>query len=350
MQNSFDIVIATRNRPEALKLSIPYLLNNQDRLPEKFIIVDASDDHEAVRKTLDGIKNNLHQVVEITLIKSAFASSSYQRNLGLDLVTADVVIFPDDDSMFFPHAVDAMMQVYDLDTNQEIAGVCAAESIKPPPDFPVGSVYKEKISDTIRKMIGRFRYKAEHILCPDPFYLFGRKMISRYIPLIFFGQNNVVQVEYMTGFRMSFRSEIIKKHKFSEVFCGYCLFEDTDASFSTYKSGMLVGARNALIYHHKFPTKRSSGFIMGLLPVLNRAYIVAKHAPNDKRLLVHLKIYCLYKFIQYLVGGLKSQYAKDRARGASFGLKNMERLLSATTQQEVDHEYTTILNKIAAHQ
>ncbi len=174
-------------------------------------------------------------------------------------------------------------------------------------------------------------------------------MMSLYTPLIFFSQNNVVQVEYMTGFRMSFRSEIIKKYKFSEVFCGYCLFEDTDASFSTYKNGMLVGARNALIYHHKFPTKRGSGFIMGLLPLLNRTYIVAKHAPNDKRLLFHLKIYCLYKFIQYLVGGLKSQYGKDRVRGAFFGLKSMTQLSRAKTQQEIDREYTAIINQIAAY-
>ncbi len=88
---------------------------------------------------------------------------------------------------------------------------------------------------------------------------------------------------------------------------------------------------------------------MGLLPLLNRTYIVAKHAPNDKRLLFHLKIYCLYKFIQYLVGGLKSQYGKDRVRGAFFGLKSMTQLSRAKTQQEIDREYTAIINQIAAY-
>ena len=48
---TYDVVIATRNRPEALRLSIPLILK-QGRPPTKLIIVDASDDHQLIRKTI----------------------------------------------------------------------------------------------------------------------------------------------------------------------------------------------------------------------------------------------------------------------------------------------------------
>ena len=44
----FDVVIATRNRAEALALSIPLILA-QSRQPERLIVIDSSDDHAPVK-------------------------------------------------------------------------------------------------------------------------------------------------------------------------------------------------------------------------------------------------------------------------------------------------------------
>jgi hypothetical protein len=41
------VVIATRNRPEALALTIPLILG-QSRQPEKLIVIDSSNDHGPV--------------------------------------------------------------------------------------------------------------------------------------------------------------------------------------------------------------------------------------------------------------------------------------------------------------
>ncbi|MGF6862350.1 hypothetical protein ABIE69_002936 [Rhodobacteraceae bacterium MBR-64] len=49
---TFDTVIATRNRPEALALSIPLILG-QSRQPEKLIVIDSSDDHHAVKSVVE---------------------------------------------------------------------------------------------------------------------------------------------------------------------------------------------------------------------------------------------------------------------------------------------------------
>jgi hypothetical protein len=50
----FDIVIVTRNRQRVLPISIPLMLS-QSRLPQKFIIIDSSDNHHEVRQVVENI-------------------------------------------------------------------------------------------------------------------------------------------------------------------------------------------------------------------------------------------------------------------------------------------------------
>ena len=67
---------------------------------------------------------------------------------------------------------------------------------------------------------------------------------------------NAVLVPWMTGFRMSFRTEVVRAVGFDEALKRYAVFEDVDASFRVLKTHVLVGARNAEIYHHKAPSRR----------------------------------------------------------------------------------------------
>ncbi len=76
----YAIVIATRNRPAALRLSIPRMLS-QSRPPSQLIVVDSSDDHAAsIEAVKDGVGNH---PVELN-IRHTVPSSSAQRNLGLN--------------------------------------------------------------------------------------------------------------------------------------------------------------------------------------------------------------------------------------------------------------------------
>lgn len=49
---AFDMVIVTRNRPEAFALSIP-LSFGQSRQPEKLIIIDSSDNHRVLKSVME---------------------------------------------------------------------------------------------------------------------------------------------------------------------------------------------------------------------------------------------------------------------------------------------------------
>ena len=89
---SYDCVIATRNRLNALRMSIPLILK-QDVAPGRLIVIDASDDHDSVRIEVRelgerlGFKNTI-------VAKSDASNSARQRNMGLQLVEAPVVDAP----------------------------------------------------------------------------------------------------------------------------------------------------------------------------------------------------------------------------------------------------------------
>ncbi len=95
----FDIVLATRNRQQVLQLSIPLMLA-QNRLPRRFIVVDASDDHSAVRRVVQDAFERTKTRAQLLILESPIAGSSYQRNIGLQYVESPVVIFPDDDVLW----------------------------------------------------------------------------------------------------------------------------------------------------------------------------------------------------------------------------------------------------------
>lgn len=341
MKTNYDVVIATRNRPDALVLSVPSILRDQRRLPKNLIIVDSSDSHFSVIETISQIEKDYN--FKITFVKSTRANSCYQRNLGLEQVTADVTIFPDDDSIFYPGAIDEILRIYEKDSDLLIAGVCPAEALRPPPTFPVQDAYQQKKSESFKKFIGAIRYKVERRLVPDPFRLIGQRFIHQSADIPWLKEENAIKVEFMTGFRMSFRTSVIKAIKFNQVFDAYCLSEDTDASFSAYKKGILIGARNAQVYHHKFPSRRGEGFHLGLWQVINHTYITVKHAQGDLFINKSLKNFFYYKLLLYALAWT-SPFGRERFKGALFAFKKIPFFMQAKTIQELDNMYINTIN------
>src|SRR5699024_3280194 len=81
----FDVVIATRNRPKALELSIPLILG-QSRQPERLIIIDSSDDHAVVARTVATATRDWSGNV---IVEQADPGLTRQRNRGLAHVEAE---------------------------------------------------------------------------------------------------------------------------------------------------------------------------------------------------------------------------------------------------------------------
>ena len=275
----FDVVIATRNRPEALALSIPLILA-QSRLPRKLIVIDSSDDHASIAKTVAAaVAKARGGWAGSVIVEHTGPGSAYQRNRGLAHVESEVVIFPDDDSLFHPGTSEAIMRAYELDSEGRIAGVCAADAREPPPGALAGAEYEMPSAAKRRAPAVRRRKRLGlDFKWVQPQLYFGNLLKARFEPLDWFEDENCVLVEEMWGYRMSFRTPVVRANPFDEVLKAYALHEDLDASFSAMRQGCLVGARNAQIYHHKFPTGRGDPFTLGMMRVLNLSYVVLKHA------------------------------------------------------------------------
>ena len=310
----YSIVIATRNRPAALRLSIPRMLT-QSRLPSQLIVVDSSDDHEAVVEVVKACTEG-HRI-DLVIVNSE-RGLTRQRNIGLKHVTKPVVFFPDDDSIWFPDTAEAQMVVYESDHEEKIAAVCAAESPIPPPDWQInaGPSYKMRSSHRIQQRFGAVRTRLETKFIPDPAKVLGRSFWPprNQIP-DWFDSQDVVFVEWMTGFRMSFRTNVARKIGFDENLSRYSLFEDIDASFGAWHLGWVVGVRKGKVYHYRSPENRDNGRRLGAGQLLNKAYVVAKHSANKHHSRRFLPRYALYKLFQYLIGA-SNQHGRQRLGGA----------------------------------
>jgi len=310
----------------------------ESRQPVNLIVVDSSDQHEPVKQLVQELTKGWPG--NVVILYESLPSSSRQRNIGLDYVTSDVVIFPDDDSLILPGAFLNMMNIYDLDTNYSVSGVCSAEALLP----PVGLIdskesYKLSLGDKIHKQVAKWRYSLERLLIPDPLLIHGKQLTAAHPLPAWLELENAVPVEYMTGFRMSFRTQVIKKYKFTEVFSGYCLAEDVGASFLALRDGLLIGARNAQIYHHKFPSRRANGYFMGLVLMINNAYVLSKSMEiNNQKVVFACYAKSLYKLFLYLFG-LRHSFGRARFRGAARGIWVMWKLFKVKGN-ELDSAYT----------
>jgi len=269
----------------------------------------------------------------VEVVKSA-PGLTLQRNLALTKVLHPVVFFPDDDSIWFPNVAALKMAVYEADTKNRISAVCGAESREPPPGFGEGEKiqYSMRKYDRIRQRTAHLRTKFERWLVPDPAGVLGREFISEGKPQEWWPALNVTAVGWMTGFRMSFRTQVAQAHQFDPAFTGYSLFEDIDASFSAWRLGAVVASLNARIFHYKSPERRDAGLKLGVAQILNKAYVIAKHAlPSSRAKKAASRFFC-YKRFQYKMAA-RDQFGKDRYDGAKRALNFVPDLLQRSPPQ-----------------
>lgn len=339
---SYCVVIVTRNRPEALALSLPLILE-QTRQPGQVIIVDSSEDGSQNQEIVAAAREKYN--LQVDYLPSA-AGMTLQRNVGLTRVRHPIVLFPDDDSLLEPGVMAEVMSIYERDKEQLIGGVCSAESLMVPSvlkDRAVAS-YKMTRMDTFRKKIGRFRYHLERNFIQDPFLLLGRRLFRRLHHPTWLAEHNAVPVEWMTGFRMSYRTELIRRLGFDETLGKYALFEDTDASMRVLKTKLLVGARNVGIYHYKSPERRDNGYRLGAVQTLNRAYVLAKTGEMDRGLRWRYRIFTFYKILQYCCA-IHNRFGRDRLAGSVKAQMSAEKLFRSS-HDHIERDYLSLREQL----
>lgn len=170
----------------------------------------------------------------------------------------------------------------------------------------------------------------------DPYIAIGHSLMAGWKKYEWMFEEDCVFVPWMTGYRMSFRAEVIKQIRFDETLKNYALHEDTDASFRAMRMGYLIGARNARIYHHRFPGKRADSYLMGVMQVMNRSYICEKAMSchnfsqrEESQTRKYLSLFLTLKIIQSAVR-ISSKSSRDQLRGMLVSIKHARRFRSAS--------------------
>ncbi len=347
MQTSFTTVIVTRNRPDALALALPLHLN-QSRHPDQLLIVDSSDDPSMNQQLVHELSaNSPFPIIHQTAPKGI----SVQRNIGLDQVKSEVVFMPDDDSLLHPQTLDRMMRIYDLDTEGRIGGVCGIETRTPPPGTLEvrPTVYRKRRSDKLKGLITPRINRFENRHFPDPMKHAARRLMAAQKYPAWMASERAVPVEWMTGFRMSFRTPALAAVRFNELLGRYSLFEDVDAGLGVLANGqLLVGAEDAPVYHHRSPENRSNGQTMGAIQILNRAYVTCRHGPADAERDRTIRRFSQFRQLQFRLLAQRNAYERDRSIGAAAAIRQLPRLL-ASAPSGLDSTYMDIRQQCLAN-
>jgi glycosyltransferase involved in cell wall biosynthesis len=267
--------IATRNRINALRMSIPLILR-QDVPPRRLIVVDASDDHGSIRTEVSEISERLG--FENTLVvKSDTANSARQRNIGLQFVQAPVVMFPDDDSMWHAGFASSVLNIYQADMRGQVGGVAGVGVLTPPPELGQPAYNRSRFR-TVKQAIQPYRNYIEQRSFPKPFDVIGASTWTDKVDVV--DDVNSKRVAHITGYRMSFRTGALRRVGFDETLgygAGYSYHEDMDVSLRLAREGYaLVSAESAKVCHLSFPGKRGDDYGYGFCAIANCVYVCKK--------------------------------------------------------------------------
>lgn len=324
---SYAVVVATRNRLEMLQACLPIFLN-QTRTPSRVVIVDRSDDHDKVREFCLSLTSDIPLVV----VYGAHANLPAQRNEGIDCVTdEDVIIFPDDDSLWHGDTAAKFMEVYEADVNCRYGAVSGVDIYSSPlVDKSIVPTPRTRITDNPYLM--RLRNSIEMRFAPQPFEVYGLEKVTELSPV---ARNDALEhplVSSIGGYRMSFRTDTARTLKFDELLgsrIGYATHEDKDMGLRVLRSGQLIAvAPEARVFHNTHPSRRAKGYAYGFFHVLNYAYVCRKIFPTDSRALAVTSRYLRYKVTLYATR-VNSAYNRDIFHGARDALRTLESILES---------------------
>ena len=242
-----SVIIATRNRADALeKISLPSLAK-QDFKDFEVIIWDASDDDKPKIVVENFIQSHPDMIVRY--FKAPRVGSASQRNDAVKVAREDIIFFIDDDSEVSPNG---LRGVFETLQNGKYQGC----------ELPIRKIGIQER----RAKINFYLYSIVSII----FFLNGGAT-KRHFKLSGYGthENEFLQKifkrykedpEWLMGCSMAYKRDVFKINSFDErlqKFGGYALGEDSMFSYSLYLSGCrFTYFYDAYIIHHHYESGR----------------------------------------------------------------------------------------------
>lgn len=265
---TFGTVICTYNRFELLEQCLASWCNSS-RLPDQFIVVDATPNADQYSSQIIQKFPQLFANADSHYIVTDKPGLTRQRNLGLKQLKTEIVCFADDDTFVSRDYLTKVLEVFEADTQGAIGGVNGTASGQ----FDnTSQKYTRLIRNYIRHHLGRF---AQRIHIPANQTKLHEPLASE------LQQFPLIHIDRLWGANMNYRTELIRHSGFDENFQRYGLFEDVDLSVRVGKTHKLVCRLDALITHDDSlgQSTRPKDAQYFLASWVNAAYIIEKLFP-----------------------------------------------------------------------
>lgn len=276
---NFSLIICTYKRPFAL-VTLLKSIYLQSVYPDEILIIDGSPDNYTESILREMHKENLkyHKVrfFERGLTK--------QRNIGISKVSSlsEIICFLDDDTVLLQNYFKNILSTYiDHPAALGVGGYIKNEIIWKKNNLNYTANNDEFVYDGWRRKEGqRFIWRKKLGLDSDvapgfsPSFSHGRSV--GFLP----ASGKVYPAELLMGGVSSFKRDVFKKHKFSEYFEGYGLYEDADFCLRVAKTGNLYVNTAAQLEHHHDSAGRPNLFLYGKMVVRNGWYVWRIKNPN----------------------------------------------------------------------
>jgi glycosyltransferase involved in cell wall biosynthesis len=251
---SASVIIPTRDRPEDLRKCVQSLVA-QTRLPEEIVVVDDG--------TLDPAP--LISIAEaagvhfLYIPKEGPPGQARSRNIGVARSSGDIVFFLDDDVVLESDYLDAILRLYEADTEEKVGGI--------------GGVI---VNDP---HIGPARALAE-MLRGTPCWGHGRVFACGFNQMNYHAVRRVQPVQWLGGGVSSFRRPVMEQFRFAEHYRDYTLFEDAEHSYRVSHKYQLLITPEARLYHYPSPVRWYDPEGFAAKQVVNLGYHFRRNMPQ----------------------------------------------------------------------
>jgi GT2 family glycosyltransferase len=244
-----SLAIATKGRPDDLRETLESL-SGCDPKPHELIVVDG-DEGRSAEPVVAAFAESVGDL-SVRYEHSA-PGSSLQRNIALDLMTGDVVVFVDDDVRFQPEMFERLARAYE---DTEVVGA-------------TGHV----IEPTARRF-GQNRSRIRSLLFRGEEGTMTRFGYPRRIQDV----DKPRDVEFMQGCLMSARADLAREVRLDEQLPGYALAEDEDFAYRLSRRGRVRYLPDVWIDHKNLGGgSGAASRAFNRKVVVNRAYLFRKN-------------------------------------------------------------------------
>lgn len=288
------------NRREDLLRAVTTILTQTDPFAE-LIIVDAGEESDIEQE----VQRHCQEVGLAVIYRRSAPSTTRQRNLGADLASGDILLFLDDDIELEPDYHAELLRVYRDHWTGGIGGAQGTQTnIRWRPPRAARARYDQIFF--LRRMV----VEGETRVQPSG----NGVRVAR--------PHEVMRVEFLQGFNMSFPREVFLRHRFDEALSGYALKEDVDLSYRISRELPLYQTPHAKLAHNRSSIARIDQRARQKKEVVNNVYFFNKNMAGAGGSRVLLIWSILGIFLRLLVHGA-SRGDLESLRGFFDGVKSV---------------------------